>query len=37
MFIAKSKTGSREKNKSYNQIKMCTCMDMVDEMETSFV
>ena len=26
-FIAKSKTGSKEKNKSYNQIKMCTCTD----------
>ena len=26
-YIAKSKTGSKEKNKSYNQIKMCTCMD----------
>ena len=25
--IAKSKTGSKEKNKSCNQIKMCTCMD----------
>src|SRR6185503_21370680 len=26
-YIARSKTGSKEKNKSYNQIKMCTCMD----------
>jgi len=25
--IAKSKTGSKEKNRSYNQIKMCTCVD----------
>ena len=25
--IAKSKTGSKEENKSCNQIKMCTCMD----------
>ena len=25
--IKKSKTRSKEKNKSYNQIKMCTCMD----------
>jgi DnaJ-class molecular chaperone len=24
--IAKSKTGSEEKNNSYNQMKMCTCM-----------
>ena len=26
-YISRSKTGSKEKNKSYNQIKMCTCMD----------
>ena len=26
-YIAKSKIGSTEKIKSYNQIKMCTCMD----------
>src|SRR6185312_7125471 len=25
--IAKSKTRSKQKNKSYDQIKMCTCMD----------
>jgi hypothetical protein len=29
-IYCKVKTGSKEKNKSYNQIKMCTCMDMVD-------
>ena len=29
-YIAKSKTGSKEKIKSYNQIKMCMYMDMVD-------
>ena len=26
-YIAKSKAGSKEKNKSYNQIKMCMCMN----------
>ena len=26
-YIAKSKTGCKEKNKSYNQIKMCTCIN----------
>ena len=26
-YIAMSKTESKVKNKSYNQIKMCTCMD----------
>ena len=29
-YFAKSKTGSKEKIKSYNQIKMCTCMGMMD-------
>jgi hypothetical protein len=28
-FIAKSKTGSKERIKSYNQIKMCMCRDMM--------
>ena len=32
--IAKSKTGSKEKNQSHNQIKMSTCMNVVDKMET---
>jgi len=27
-FIAKSKTGSKKKNKSHSQIKMCTCMNV---------
>jgi hypothetical protein len=30
-IYCKVKTGSKEKSKSYNQIKMCTCMDMVDD------
>jgi hypothetical protein len=29
-FIAKSKTGSKERIKSYNQIKMCIFIDMMD-------
>jgi hypothetical protein len=29
-FIAKSKTGSKERIKSYNGIKMFMCRDMMD-------
>jgi hypothetical protein len=29
-YIVKSKTRSKKKIKSYNQIKTCMCMDMMD-------
>jgi hypothetical protein len=36
-YIAKSKTGSKEKMKSYNQINMCMCMNVVDMVRWSLV